>query len=260
MGRSSSSPWDRSGRDPDRRAHGPARDRHRHLERGCWPSRAQSATERRRRARAPHRRHARARACGAGRPADPPGPRDAPLPRITKRRVGSCARVAEARAPRRALRLERVRLRLPRSPPRSVGVWRDENGDPQPFELRLRQAAGSTSSSRWRDRPTLVGRSRDEWEAAIAERGLRARGALRWFDRRPFDAESPEFVAARATAAERRPPTTAIARLYDPWSAFVHGGRRSLRRGGVGLGRPGRRAGGRDRPHRRPVAQRGRSP
>ena len=35
---------------------------------------------------------------------------------------------------------------------------------------------------------------RDEWEAAIAEAGLEIEALYGWFDRRPFDDTSREFV------------------------------------------------------------------
>ena len=73
------------------------------------------------------------------------------------------------------------------------GVWRDENGirnrssyDETERRIDLELEGGATVHLWWVDR--------DEWEAAIAEAGLEVEALYGWFDRRPFDAESPEFV------------------------------------------------------------------
>jgi SAM-dependent methyltransferase len=73
------------------------------------------------------------------------------------------------------------------------GVWREEYGvrnrstydfDDRRVDLELE--GGATVPLWW------VGR--DEWEAAIAEAGLEVEALYGWFDRRPFDDSSREFV------------------------------------------------------------------
>jgi SAM-dependent methyltransferase len=73
------------------------------------------------------------------------------------------------------------------------GVWRDEGGvrnrstydfDARRIDLELE--SGASVPLWWVDR--------DEWEAAIAEAGLEVEALYGWFDRRPFDDESREFV------------------------------------------------------------------
>ena len=73
------------------------------------------------------------------------------------------------------------------------GVWRDENGirnrstyDEAERRIDLELEGGATVHLWWVDRA--------EWEAAIAEAGLEVEALYGWFDRRPFDGESPEFV------------------------------------------------------------------
>jgi SAM-dependent methyltransferase len=73
------------------------------------------------------------------------------------------------------------------------GAWRDEGGvrnrstydfDTRRIDLELE--SGASVPLWWVDR--------DEWEAAIAEAGLEVEALYGWFDRRPFDDESREFV------------------------------------------------------------------
>jgi SAM-dependent methyltransferase len=73
------------------------------------------------------------------------------------------------------------------------GVWRDEGGvrirSTHDFEERridLELESGASVPLWWVDR--------DEWEAAIAESGLEIEALYGWFDRRPFDDTSREFV------------------------------------------------------------------
>lgn len=74
-----------------------------------------------------------------------------------------------------------------------AGVWRDEHGvrnrstydfDERRIDLELEN--GATVPLWWVER--------DEWEAAIAEAGLELEELYGWFDRRPFDETSREFV------------------------------------------------------------------
>ncbi|HET8969318.1 MAG TPA: class I SAM-dependent methyltransferase [Gaiellaceae bacterium] len=74
-----------------------------------------------------------------------------------------------------------------------AGVWRNEGGvrnrstydlDERRIDLELEN--GASVQLWWVDR--------DEWEAAIAEAGLELEALYGWFDRRPFDDESLEFV------------------------------------------------------------------
>ncbi len=73
------------------------------------------------------------------------------------------------------------------------GVWRDEGGvrnrSTYDFEARridLELESGASVPLWWVER--------DEWEAAIAAAGLEVEALYGWFDRRPFDEESREFV------------------------------------------------------------------
>jgi SAM-dependent methyltransferase len=73
------------------------------------------------------------------------------------------------------------------------GVWREENSvrnrstydfDERRIDLELEN--GATVPLWWVER--------DEWDAAIAESGLELEALYGWFDRRPFDETSREFV------------------------------------------------------------------
>jgi len=73
------------------------------------------------------------------------------------------------------------------------GIWRDENGirnrssyDEAERRIALELEGGAIVHLWWVDR--------GEWEAAVAEAGLEVEALYGWFDRRPFDAESREFV------------------------------------------------------------------
>ena len=74
------------------------------------------------------------------------------------------------------------------------GVWRDEGGgvrqrstyDLDERRIDLELESGASVPLWWVDR--------DEWEAAIAEAGLEIEALYGWFDRRPFDDTSREFV------------------------------------------------------------------
>ena len=73
------------------------------------------------------------------------------------------------------------------------GVWREEQGvrnrstydyDERRIDLELENGA----------KVTLWWVDREEWEAAIAEAGLEVEALYGWFDRRPFEDSSREFV------------------------------------------------------------------
>ena len=73
------------------------------------------------------------------------------------------------------------------------GVWREEGGvrhrstyDVAERRIDLELESGASVPIWWVDR--------DEWEAAIAEAGLEIEALYGWFDRRPFDDASREFV------------------------------------------------------------------
>jgi len=73
------------------------------------------------------------------------------------------------------------------------GVWRDENEvrnrstyDDADHRIDLELEGGAIVHLWWVDR--------DEWERAITAAGLEVEALYGWFDRRPFDAESREFV------------------------------------------------------------------
>ena len=73
------------------------------------------------------------------------------------------------------------------------GVWREEHGvrqrsryDMGERRVDLELEDGTKLPLWWIDR--------DEWEAAIAESGLEVEALYGWFDRRPFDESSREFV------------------------------------------------------------------
>lgn len=73
------------------------------------------------------------------------------------------------------------------------GIWREENGirsrstyDAAERRVDLELENGAVVHLWWVER--------EEWEAAIAEAGLEIEALYGWFDRRPFDVESPEFV------------------------------------------------------------------
>ena len=64
--------------------------------------------------------------------------------------------------------------------------------------------------------------TRSEWEGLIDVAGLEVEALYGWFDKRPFDDESREFVwVARKPAGSNASPYDAIAELYDPWSRSV---------------------------------------
>ena len=74
-----------------------------------------------------------------------------------------------------------------------AGVWRDQGGvrnrstyDLAERRIDLELENGASVQIWWVDR--------EEWEAAIAEAGLELEALYGWFDRRPFDDASPEFV------------------------------------------------------------------
>ena len=73
------------------------------------------------------------------------------------------------------------------------GLWRDDGGvrsrstyDLAARRIDLELANGAVVYLWWVER--------DEWERAIAEAGLEIEALYGWFDRRPFDDASPEFV------------------------------------------------------------------
>jgi SAM-dependent methyltransferase len=73
------------------------------------------------------------------------------------------------------------------------GVWRDQHGvrsrstyDFAERRIDLELEGGAVVHLWWVER--------DEWEAALAEAGLEVEALYGWFDRRPFDEESREFV------------------------------------------------------------------
>ncbi len=64
--------------------------------------------------------------------------------------------------------------------------------------------------------------TRSEWEGLIEVAGLEVEELCGWFDRRPFDESSREFVwIARKPERVTDSPYDAIAELYDPWSRSV---------------------------------------
>jgi SAM-dependent methyltransferase len=72
-------------------------------------------------------------------------------------------------------------------------VWREQHGirnrstyDYEERRIDLEIESGATVPLWWVDR--------DEWEAAVADAGLEVEALYGWFDRRPFDDESREFV------------------------------------------------------------------
>jgi SAM-dependent methyltransferase len=74
-----------------------------------------------------------------------------------------------------------------------AGVWREQHGirnrstyDYDERRIDVEIESGATVQLWWVDR--------DEWEAAIADAGLELEALYGWFDRRPFDDESREFV------------------------------------------------------------------
>ena len=74
-----------------------------------------------------------------------------------------------------------------------AGIWREEHGvrnrstyDYEERRIDLELENGAKVPLWWVER--------DEWEAAIAEAGLEVEALYGWFDRRPFDDESREFV------------------------------------------------------------------
>lgn len=79
------------------------------------------------------------------------------------------------------------------------GVWREENGirnrstyhyDDRRIDLEIE--GGASVPLWWVDR--------HEWEAAVAESGLEIEALYGWFDRRPFDESSREFVCVARRA------------------------------------------------------------
>jgi SAM-dependent methyltransferase len=73
------------------------------------------------------------------------------------------------------------------------GAWIDNNGvrsrstyDFAERRIDLELEGGATVPLWWADR--------DEWEAALAEAGLEVEALYGWFDRRPFDDASREYV------------------------------------------------------------------
>jgi hypothetical protein len=78
---------------------------------------------------------------------------------------------------------------------------------------------GSTSRSKTGSTIPLYWSTRAEWEGLLDVAGLETEALYGWFDRRPFDGESREFVWVA------RPPRVSlydsIAELYDPWSVSV---------------------------------------
>jgi SAM-dependent methyltransferase len=73
------------------------------------------------------------------------------------------------------------------------GVWRDENGvrnrstyDYDERRIDLELEGGARVPLWWVDRA--------EWEAAVDDAGLEVEELYGWFDRRPFDDDSPEYV------------------------------------------------------------------
>jgi SAM-dependent methyltransferase len=73
------------------------------------------------------------------------------------------------------------------------GVWREQGGvrtrstyDLAERRIDLELEGGASVPLWWVDR--------DEWDASVAEAGLEVEALYGWFDRRPFDDESREFV------------------------------------------------------------------
>ena len=162
-------------------------------------------------------RHARARAGRAGGADLLPVSRAAALADVGRPAAGVRAGRGLAAAGR-ALRLERVR-RSTRTSPRPIdGVWADQAGSGT-GSTTCRRTTGSTSRSSLVDSISLWWLNRSEWEGLIDVAGLEVEALYGWFDRRPFDESSEEFVWVA-----RKPGVSlydSIAELYDPWSRSV---------------------------------------
>ena len=101
-------------------------------------------------------------------------------------------RVAASLAAGRAVRVECFLLQLADQPPRSRATIRT---DPVPHTIRQAPAdnrvdieldAGGEISLWWV--------TKSEWEGLIDVAGLEVEALYGWFDKRPFEDESPEFV------------------------------------------------------------------
>jgi hypothetical protein len=110
--------------------------------------------------------------------------------------------------------LERVLLRLHRRGEERGARSRRSRAAHHPITCRRR--AGSTSRS-------TPGGTISLWWATLNEwRGLNRRGRAEvealygWFDRRPFDEDSREFVGGSAQPGLGPSPYDPIARIYDP--------------------------------------------
>ena len=106
-------------------------------------------------------------------------------------------------APGWALRLERLRVRPARSRPRSTGSGATRTASvhrcdyvPADNRVDVTLESGASISLWW------VARS--EWEALLDVAGLEIEALYGWFDRRPFDESSREFVYV-ARKPERGP-------------------------------------------------------
>ncbi len=107
----------------------------------------------------------------------------------------------------RPLRLERLRLRPGDRDRDRRPLARPERG-PQPLRLRPGRQPRRRRAGERRD-GSLWWVDRAEWEAAIDDAGLEVEALYGWFDRRPFDDASREFVyVARKPMRERERSTT----------------------------------------------------
>ena len=129
------------------------------------------------------------------------------------------------------------------------GPWQEQDGvrhrvDYVPADNRL------TLTLEGGDSTTLWWVARSEWEALLDVSGLETEALYGWFDRRPFDDASREFVwVARKPTMSIYDP---IAGIYDPWSRSVTEDVEFYVERGARVGRTRRGARRRDRAHRRP--------
>ena len=127
--------------------------------------------------------------------------------------------------------------------------------DPAPRRLRARRQPDRHHARGRRRRSRSGGSTRAEWEGLLDVAGLEVEALYGWFDRRPFDETSEEFVWVA-----RKPGVSlydSIAELYDPWSRSVTEDVGFYVEEAKRVGRPGGRARGRHRPDRRADARPG---
>jgi SAM-dependent methyltransferase len=79
-----------------------------------------------------------------------------------------------------------------RAAPRGNGIWQYIEYTPADNRLDVTAYTGAPGAEP--RRLTLWWVNRSEWEGLVDVAGLEVEALYGWFDRRPFDAESPEFV------------------------------------------------------------------